>query len=128
MEVTGVITKILDIESGVSKKTGKEWKTQSFIIDNNEQYNNIFCFDLFGDEKIENFNKYNKVGSNVKVDFNVVCREYEGKYYTSLSAWKICKAESNLELAAQKIENAFPGEVFEKVVDLNKDKQDDLPF
>ena len=39
--VTGTITKILDLETGQTK-TGAEWKKIQFVIDNNEQYNNIF--------------------------------------------------------------------------------------
>ena len=88
MVVTGVIEKILPLEKGQSKE-GKEWQKQLFLIKTNEQYNNLYCFEIFGDEKVQNFNKYNKEGQTVEVDFNVNCKEYNGKYYTSLSMWKI---------------------------------------
>ena len=32
-------------------------------------------------------------GDNVKVIFNVGCNEWKGKYFTSLSAWRIEKAD-----------------------------------
>ena len=107
----GKITKVLEIEKGTSK-AGKDWQKMSFVVDNGEQYNNILCFGLFGSEKIENFNKYNKEGDNVEVSFNVNCNEYNGKYYTSLDAWKVFK-EDNSNNSGNNIE---------------EDSSDDLPF
>ena len=124
METTGTITKILPIEKGTSK-TGTEWQKQSFILDNNEKYNNIFCFEIFGADKVESFNKYNKVGSTVKVDFNVQTNEWKGKYFTSLQAWKVFKADDKmtLEQGANIIDAAF-----EPAGALNEKFEDDLPF
>jgi hypothetical protein len=92
MNVTGKITKLLDTQSGKSAKG--EWKKTSFILETNEKYNNTYCFEVFGVEQVDTFLKYNKKGSDVKVDFNVRCQEYQGKYYTSLQAWKVFKAET----------------------------------
>jgi len=95
MEITGAIEKILTLGSGTTKD-GKEWQKQSFIVANNEGYDNkkqIFCFDIFGEEKVTNFNKYNKVGDVVKVDFNISTNEWKERYFTSLQAWKVFKAE-----------------------------------
>ena len=117
LKVTGKIIKVLDKQSGTSKTTGKEWQTQDFVIDTNEEWNNLYCFALFGAEKIDNFEKYNKVGQTVEVEFNVSCREYKGKYYTNLSAWKIQKAEGNND-----------PEAFEPANDLDSKEHDDLPF
>ena len=126
LEVTGVITKILDKQTGTSK-AGKEWEKLSFVVDNNEQYNNIFCFELFGKEKVENFEKYNKVGQSVKVDFNVNTNDWTSpqgdlKYFTTLQAWKVFKADVDLQQAVATIDEAFkPAEDLKKV-------DDDLPF
>ena len=93
MEITGKITKMLEPQTGTSK-AGKEWSKQSFVVETDEQYNNLYCFDVFGGEKVANLTKYNKVGDTVKVEFNVNTNEWEGKYFTSLSAWRIGKVES----------------------------------
>ena len=66
---------------------------------------------LFGDEKVEQFLKYNKVGQEVDVNFNVQTNEYKGKYYTSLQSWKIFKAEAG-----------------ETAPEVAQDEADDLPF
>lgn len=87
MDVTGVITKILPIEQGVSKASGKEWQKLSFILETDEQYNNVYCFEVFGAEKVEDFTQRYNVGNTVKVEFNVNTNEWNGKYFTSLSMW-----------------------------------------
>lgn len=115
MEVTGKITKVLDKVTGQKKDGSGEWVKQSFILDNSEKYNNIFCFELFGDEKVDNFGKYNKIGDVVKVDFNISTNEYKEKYYTSLQAWKVFKAD------------AIDVPAFEPVAELNE-VEEDLPF
>lgn len=88
MKVTGKITKVLEVQKGQTKE-GKEWQKLSFVLTTDETYNNLYCFDVFGDEKVENFNKFNKVGNNVEVEFNVKTNEWKGKYFTSLQAWLI---------------------------------------
>ena len=45
MLVTGKLIKVLDKQQGTSK-SGKEWVKQTFVIDTNEQYNNIIAFEL----------------------------------------------------------------------------------
>ena len=88
LKVIGKIEEFLDVKNGTSK-AGKEWKKQSFILKTDEQYNNLYCFEVFGEEKVDNLTKYNKVGDSVEVSFNVSTNEYKGNYYTSLSAWRI---------------------------------------
>ena len=59
MEVTGTITKVLDVESGVSK-SDKAWKKVVFTLETTEEYNNLYAFEVFGEEKVDNFLKFNK--------------------------------------------------------------------
>lgn len=90
MNVKGKITEILPMLEGVSE-AGKAWKKISFILETEEEYNNLYCFEVFGEEKVDNFIKYNKVGYNVDVSFNVSTNKWKEKYFTSLQAWKIMK-------------------------------------
>lgn len=110
MKVTGKITKVLDTQKGTSA-SGKDWQKLSFILETTEDYNNLYCFDVFGDEKVEQFLKFNKVGQEVDVSFNVQTNEYKGKYYTSLQSWKIFKAEAG-----------------EATPEVAQEEADDLPF
>lgn len=107
MEISGVIKKVLPTDSGQTKD-GKVWQKQLFVVSNNDGYEGkeaIFCFEIFGEEKVQNFNKFNKEGDNVQVSFNISTNEWQGKYYTSLQAWKVFKAESN---SAPQANNAPP--------------------
>lgn len=94
LEVQGKITKFLEVQSGTAA-SGNEWKKQSFLIETEEQYNNLYCFEVFGAEKVDNLEKFNKVGDDVSVQFNVNTNEWKGKYFTSLSAWRIEKVDSS---------------------------------
>jgi len=100
MKVQGTITKVLEKITGQKRDGSGEWVKQSFVIDTGEQYNNIICFEVFGAEKVEKFNQYNKVGDSVDVEFNISCNEWEGKYYTSLQSWKVFKVDGNSESRA----------------------------
>ena len=118
MKVEGLtVTVIQDVQKGVSK-AGKEWEKMTFVGTTTEEYNNTFAFEIFGSEKIENFNKYTKVGSVIDVDFNISCNEWKGKYFTSLGYWKSFKSEGSTPAQSQAAE--FPA---------TDDKDNlDLPF
>jgi len=121
---TGEIIEILPTETGTSK-AGKDWKKLTFAIDTKEQYNNIIAFELFGDEKVDNFLKYNSVGKTVDVEFNLSSNKWKDKYFTSASAWKVTKAndtQTAISQAAEVIDAAFPP------ADNLNEPQDDLPF
>ncbi len=87
LAIKGRIKAILKVESGTSK-VGKEWKKQSFVVDTGEQYNPDVCFNLFGEDKINMLSNFNE-GQEVVVAFNVSSREFNGKYYHNIDAWKI---------------------------------------
>jgi hypothetical protein len=96
MEIQGKITAINDVQSGTSS-AGKEWQKCTFIVKTSDEYNNVFCFDVFGAEKVDNLKKYNKVGDDVTVAFNIKCNEFKGKYFTNLDAWKITKTKAEAQ-------------------------------
>lgn len=89
LEIKGVIEKVLEVQQGEKKDGSGQWRKQQFLVKTDSQYNNLYCFEIFSEEKVDNFAKYNKVGQEVTVEFNVNTSEYKGKYYTTLSAWKI---------------------------------------
>ena len=102
MEVTGTIKQVLNVEQGTSK-AGKEWKKLNFILESKDgEYTNTICFDVFGEEKVDNFLKFNNVGDNVTVSFNVSSREYNERWYTQTSAWMVKKNTSEAKLEEAK--------------------------
>ena len=64
-----------------------------FVITTNDKYPQDVKFEIVKDA-MENFLKYNKVGQDVEVSFNVRGNEWKGKYYVSLTAWKVFTAKN----------------------------------
>jgi hypothetical protein len=118
LAVKGKITKVLEIESGTSK-AGKEWKKQGFVIDTGAQYNPEICFSLFGEEKINMLRNFGE-GQEVEVAFNISSREFNGKYYHNIDAWKINPAGQAAPVAS----GAAPA----PAIDDAPAEDDDLPF
>lgn len=93
LKLTGQIKIIKEVVSGTTKG-GDEWKKVEFVIANNDGYQGqeqVFCFEIFGAEKVDKFLQYNKVGDTVDVDFNIRTNEWKEKHFTSLQAWKVVK-------------------------------------
>lgn len=90
LSVKGKIDQILKPESGTSR-AGKEWSKQEFVIETDEQYPRKVCFTLFGD-KVSLINGLNS-GQEVEVSFNLESREYNGRWFHNINAWKIEKAD-----------------------------------
>lgn len=84
MEITGQVSHILPLEKGVGKTSGKEWSKQTAVITYGDQYPKSMAFDMFGD-RIKDL----KVGDTITVKFDVDSREYNGKWYTNISAWAV---------------------------------------
>ncbi len=92
MQVKGKIQQILKIESGVSQ-AGKEWKKQEFVIETIEQFPRKICFTLFNDKSSLISGLSN--GDEVEVYFNVESREFNGKWFHNVNAWKIDKLDTS---------------------------------
>tara|TARA_R110001632_G_C11153487_1_gene397651 strand:- start:150 stop:440 length:291 start_codon:yes stop_codon:yes gene_type:complete len=85
--------KIENVKEAVTRETksGDSWKKQSFLLRTDDKFDNLYLFELLGNNNVDNFNTYNKIGDNVEVSFNVKTEEYNQKHYTTLSAWRVAK-------------------------------------
>ena len=107
MEVKGKLVKMLKLETGVSK-SGKEWKKQTVVVDNGEEFNNLIAVSAFGEEKIKDLNKLQE-GMTVSIRCNVYSREYKGKYYHNIDGyWFTQKAENEDFVTSDSNENDLP--------------------
>lgn len=87
MEFTGKVIAILPMRSGVSKASGNEWKAQEYVIESNDQYPRKMCFDVFGADKIEQFNI--QMGEVLTVSFDIDARQWQDRWFNSIRAWKV---------------------------------------
>ncbi len=84
MEVKGRIFQIIDPVTGES--TRGPWKKQEFVIETMDQYPKKVCFTVWNDKiPLNTFTPE----SVITVFFNAESREYNGRWYTDLSAWKV---------------------------------------
>ncbi len=87
MEITGKIIAVLPERGGISQRTGSEWKVQTYVLETQEQYPRKMCFDVFGADKIAQFAI--NIGDHLTVSFDIDAREYQGRWYNSIRAWKV---------------------------------------
>ena len=78
--INGKITNALPPRRGTSK-AGNEWVSQDFVIEiENEEK---ICFNVFGEEKIKESGL--RVGAIASVTCKVESKEWNGKWFTSVS-------------------------------------------
>ncbi|MCQ2272737.1 MAG: DUF3127 domain-containing protein [Bacteroidales bacterium] len=90
MEITGKLIMKLDLQSGMSQ-AGKQWQKQQFVIETVEQYPKKVCSQMWGD-KVDTLANFN-IGDMVTVSFDIESREFNGRWYTDVKAWKIEAAQ-----------------------------------
>ena len=113
MQITGKLIQLLPPQSGQGKNG--TWKKQEVIIETGGQYPKKVCIAIWGDKADE---KILKVGNTLKIDFDVESREYNGRWYTDVKAWKVVgQGQGNSGAGAP----AFEGPI-------DTMPEDDLPF
>ena len=122
MEITGKIIAVLPERGGVSK-TGNEWKTQEYVIETHEQYPRKVCFNVFGADKISQFNI--QVGEEMTVSFDINAREYNGRWYNDIRAWRV---ERDVAPAPAEFAPATNAPAANAVDFSSQSEADDLPF
>ena len=86
MEITGKLIQKLPVQSGVSS-SGNNWSKAEFVIETVEQYPKKVCANLWGDRAraLDQFQE----GSLITVSFDLESREFNGRWYTDVKAWKV---------------------------------------
>ena len=138
MEFQGRVKQILPLRSGVSQRTGNEWKALPFVFEyyehDTDRYPDSVLLETFDDKVIEHL----KEGMEVRCGFSHRTREYEGKIYNEVRLYKIesvkgtqqpAQAPNEAPQAAKPAEpnNNPPG--FERpATSPENGDNDDLPF
>lgn len=85
----GVITHI-----GEVIELGNYKKLYVHVVENEGEYPQSCNFEVFGDVKVDNVLKYNRVGDVVEVDYNLKAQESkreDGVFFNTIQSWKITK-------------------------------------
>ena len=87
MEIQGKVIAVLPERSGVSARG--EWKSQTYVIETQEQYPKKMAFDVFGADRLAQFNIHS--GEEILVSFDIDAHEYQGRWFNSIRAWNVTK-------------------------------------
>lgn len=89
--LTGVITHVLPLQQGQSQRSGNTWQKQSYVLQHEGgQYPRSVCFDVFGAEKIKNFNIH--LNEPLRVYLNIDARQNPNnpsQFFNSIDCWKV---------------------------------------
>lgn len=91
MDLTGKVIAIMEARGGVSARTGNPWMTQEYVIEVPGQYPRKMLFNIFGEDKIKQFNI--QPGEEITVQFDIDAREYNGRWFNDIRAWNILRGQ-----------------------------------
>lgn len=103
MEATGKIIAVLPANSGVSQRTGNAWRTQTFVLETIEQYPKKIPFEVFGEDRIKQFNI--QMGETLTISFDIDGREYNGRWCPSIKCFNVVH-QGQQQLAAPPAQQA----------------------
>jgi hypothetical protein len=104
-----------ETREGVSQGTGQPWKSEQYIIqEESGNYPSKMAFDVFGEDRIREFNL--KVGDVVKVHFDINSHIYNDRWFNNIRAFRVERTE------------AQPQPAPEPAPEPKFDKNDDVPF
>lgn len=84
--LTGKVIQILDVQSGKSARG--EWRKQDFVLETEGKFPKPVCITQWGDD-IEGFGI--REGERITAHVDIQSREYNGRWYTDVKAWKVTR-------------------------------------
>ena len=132
LELEGRIVRKLGVQTGTSARGA--WSKQEFIFEYQEgNYPTQVCMNVWGEDKVKELDKY-QVNDRVKISFNLSSREFNGRWYTDVRAWRIepagaVQAPNQYDYTQSAGSCSAPtGVPMPSVDDMSAPADDDLPF
>lgn len=121
-KISGRIIAVMQMKTGTSQKG--TWASQEYVLETHDSYPQKVCFEVFGTEKIQQFNI--QMNDEVDIMYNFDAREFKGRWYNTIRVWSVFKRSEGgqSQVAAQSSSDA-PKASEQKV---NGDDVPDLPF
>jgi len=117
MQLEAKLINVLPLQTGTSKNG--EWKKQDIIVETGGNYPKKICISIWGDKINESVLKE---GNMLDISFEVESREYNGRWYTDVKAWKVEQVGKSAPEAQASASNDDFGFEEENI------SEDDLPF
>ncbi|MDI6401520.1 DUF3127 domain-containing protein [Balneolaceae bacterium ANBcel3] len=119
LSLSGKVIQVLQEQSGESRNG--TWRKRDFILETGGQYPKKVCITQWGD-KIDQ--EPVAVDEDVVVSINIESREYNGRWYTDVKAWRINKESGSDGPPAPPPPTPPADGGFDPLAD----EDDDLPF
>lgn len=90
IKIIGKIIEAEPIQQGVSQRTGEQWVSQNYTIEElNQQYPSQCVFKVFGSDKIQQFGI--RVGEILTVSLGIKASKSQsnGRWYNNIDCWKV---------------------------------------
>ena len=84
MQITAKLIQVQPIQTGQGKNG--EWRKQDLIVETDGQYPKKICISLWGDKIID---ANLQVGQIYRYDIDIESREFSGRWYTDIKAWRV---------------------------------------
>jgi len=138
LELECRIVRKLNVQNGTSARG--QWCKQEFIVEYQDgNFPNQVCMNVWGEDKVNDLGKFN-VGDKVKVSFNLSSREFNGRWYNDIRAWRVEPSGAEAPQAAEQPRQPrapyqpaapagfAPSAPAPTMNDMPADSEDDLPF
>ena len=104
MDITGTVIQILP-EQRFNGKNGEVVKNQ-FVIEHGGQYKKKAVFGVLGEDRWKQMNVVH--GADVQVSFDVDAREWNGKWFGELMAWRVQNVNGQQQASASASQSPAP--------------------
>jgi len=109
MKIDGKVVHILEEQNGEGRRG--PWRKQDFVVEIPGEYPKPVCCTMWG----ENIDKFAlQVGDDVSVSIDIKSREYNERWYTDVTAWRLDKQAASSAPSPPPVSSSHLG--------------DDLPF
>lgn len=91
----------LAVQNGKSAKG--DWSKQDFIVEYQDgNFPTKVCLNVWGADKVKDLERF-RPGDKIRVSFSLSSREYNGRWYNDIRAWRIAPsgAQSGAQSAPQ---------------------------
>jgi len=110
MQITAKLIQLLPLQSGTGKNG--QWKKQDVIVELDDKFPKKVCISFWGDKIDE---KVLVVGNSLDIFFDIESREFNGKWYTDIKAWK-AEVDGNSPISnTGQLKNALPKPDFSSI-------------
>ena len=124
LEITGKLLCVLPEQTGTGK--AGPWTKQEFVIETQDQSPRKVCFSSWNEKTgiLKNLHE----GDLLKVSFNAESRDYNGRWYTDLRAWRIeTQSKAQESSSVQREQASNDAAIGNTDISVSEDA-DDLPF